>query len=173
MRVEADTAFDSFVRTRYSELLRFGRALTGSVEEGADLVQDALVRTLMAWSRVESQGDPEGYVRRTMVNRNISVWRRRARERDHLSGAVETAEVTDMMSTLIVWAAVRQLPARQRTVIALRYYADLPVAEVARLMGSSPGTVKSQSAKAITHLRHMLGDADVVGLEVSDGRDRE
>ena len=71
MKKEDRDAFDTFVRDRYPELLRFGPALTGTVEEGADLVQDALERTLRAWARIRSRDDPEGYVRRTMVNRNI------------------------------------------------------------------------------------------------------
>src|SRR6476661_7559844 len=72
--------FDDFVRARLSHLLRFGRALTGDEHRGADLVQDALERALPRWSRIES-ADPEGYVRRIMVNRNISVWRGVRRER--------------------------------------------------------------------------------------------
>ena len=55
-------------------------ALTGSPEAAADLVQDALERTLLAWSRLELRDSPEGYVRRVMVNRNISVWRKHRRE---------------------------------------------------------------------------------------------
>ena len=79
--MRADTeAFDAFVRARLPHLLRFGRALTGDEHAAADLVQDALERTLMRWSKVTSE-DPEGYVRRAMVNRSISVWRKLARER--------------------------------------------------------------------------------------------
>jgi DNA-directed RNA polymerase specialized sigma24 family protein len=74
------TTFDDFVRARLPQLLRFGRALTGDEHRGADLVQDALERALPKWPRIESD-DPEGYVRRIMVNRNISVWRSLRRER--------------------------------------------------------------------------------------------
>src|SRR5664279_5434287 len=77
---ERRKVFDEFARARMPELLRFGHALTGSPHAAADLVQDALERTMLAWERVENQGDPEGYVRRIMVNRNISIWRRRRRE---------------------------------------------------------------------------------------------
>jgi DNA-directed RNA polymerase specialized sigma24 family protein len=72
--------FEEFARARMPELLRLGHALTGSPHAAADLVQDALERTMLAWGRVENQGDPEGYVRRIMVNRNISIWRHRRRE---------------------------------------------------------------------------------------------
>jgi len=80
VRDDERDSFDAFVRARLPDLLRFGRALTGSPEAAADLVQDALERTLVAWSRLESRDEPEGYVRRIMVNRNISVWRKLRRE---------------------------------------------------------------------------------------------
>jgi RNA polymerase sigma-70 factor (sigma-E family) len=161
VEVRGPDAFDAFVRGRYAELLRFGRALTGSTEDGADLLHDALSSTLLAWRRVESQGDPEGYVRRAMVNRNISLWRRRRRERDHLATMQPPASRDDDPTwELSVWAAVRALPARQRTVVALRFYADMPVTEVAAHMGCSEGTVKSQTAKAVAKLRACLGDLD-------------
>lgn len=145
-------SFDAFVRGRYVELLRFGRALTGSQDEGADLLHDALVSTMRAWRRIEG-ADPEGYVRRSMVNRNISVWRRRSR----VAGFASPPPPADRDWALAVWSAIRSLPSRQRTVIALRFYEELSVAETAALMGSSEGTVKSQTSKAVAHLRLALG----------------
>jgi RNA polymerase sigma-70 factor (sigma-E family) len=165
---DGQDAFDGFVRARYAELLRFARALTGSPEDGADLLHDALASTLRAWHRVESHGDPEGYVRRAMVNRNISLWRRRTRERAHLSLAPDAPPTADLEWRVAVWSAIRALPPRQRTVVALRFYEELPVSEVAALMGCSDGTVKSQTAKAVAKLRIALAD-DNFGQEASDG----
>ncbi len=144
-------AFDAFVRARLPELLRFGRALTGSDEAAADLVQDALERTLLQWSRLESREQPEGYVRRVMVNRNISIWRRMRRER--LTDEPPEHGSRDRHRDADLWQAIRALPPRQRAVIALRYYEDLTEAEVAAVMGCSVGTVKSQAAKALRKLR--------------------
>jgi len=168
--VDADgqEAFDGFVRARYAELLRFARALTGSPEDGADLLHDALAGTLRAWDRVESHGDPEGYVRRAMVNRNISLWRRRTREHVHLALATNPPPPTDHEWRMSVWAAIRALPPRQRTVVALRFYEELPVSQVADLMGCSAGTVKSQTAKAMAKLRLAVAD-NSLGEEASDG----
>jgi len=165
---DGQDAFDGFVRARYADLLRFARALTGSPEDGGDLLHDALAGTLRAWDRVESHGDPEGYVRRAMVNRNISLWRRRTREHVHLSLAPDPAPTADHEWRVSVWAAIRALPPRQRTVVALRFYEELPVSEVADLMGCSEGTVKSQTAKAVAKLRLALAD-NSFGQEVSDG----
>jgi RNA polymerase sigma-70 factor (sigma-E family) len=147
------TSFDDFVRARLPELLRFGRALTGDEHRGADLVQDALERALPRWRRIEAT-DPEGYVRRIMVNRNISVWRSRWRER--LTNEPPDAGVDDRVRDQQLWSALRALPPRQRTVIALRYLADQTEAQTAALMGCSTGTVKSQTHAAMEKLRDLL-----------------
>ena len=154
VREEEKAAFDAFVRARLPELLRFGRALTGSPEAGADLVQDALERTMLAWNRIEQQGDPEGYVRRIMVNRNISVWRKFGRE--HSTDVLFDRGVEDRHFDTDLWRALQLLPTRQRAVIALRYYEDMSEADIARTLGVSVGTVKSQASKAMTKLRELV-----------------
>jgi RNA polymerase sigma-70 factor (sigma-E family) len=148
------TTFDDFVRARLPHLLRFGRALTGDEHRGADLVQDALERALPKWSGIEAE-DPEGYVRRIMVNRNISVWRSLRRER--LTDEPPDGVTTDVAPDQALFAALRQLAPRQRTVIALRYLADRTEAQTAALMGCSVGAVKSQTHAAMEHLRELLG----------------
>ena len=153
---ERDSAdFDAFVRARLPALLRFGRALTGSDEAGADLVQDALERTLVQWSRLEQRDSPDAYVRRVMVNRNISVWRKLRRER--LTDVMPDSGTVDHHHDDELWAALRQLPARQRTVVTLRYFEDMTEAQVAELMGCTVGTVKSQHSKALAKLRERVG----------------
>ncbi len=154
VRQDDHEAFDAFVRARLPDLLRFGRALTGSAEAGADLVQDALERTLMSWSRLESRDEPEGYVRRIMVNRNISIWRKFGRE--HVTEHVHDQGSEDRYFDDDLWQALQKLPARQRAVIALRYYEDLSEAEIARTLGCSVGTVKSQASKALAKLRGLV-----------------
>jgi len=149
--------FDDFVHARQSNLLRFGRALTGDEDRGADLVQDALVRALPRWDRIRS-ADPEGYVRRIMVNRNISIWRSLRRER--LTAAPPDTGTTDAEPDEALFAALRRLPPRQRTVIALRYLADQTEAQTAALMGCSAGAVKSQTHAAMQRLRALLTDQE-------------
>lgn len=159
---DVDATFDAFVRNRLPELLRFGRVLTGNEEAAADLVQDALERTIMHWSRVESRDDPEGYVRRVMVNRNISIWRRLRRER--ITDTLPDDGYVDRHRDRELWEALLTLPPRQRAVIALRYYEDKTEAEVASILGCSVGTVKSQASKGITKLRDLMPTfADVSG----------
>lgn len=154
VRDDESESFDAFVRARLPDLLRFGRALTGSAEAGADLVQDALERTLLAWSRLESRDEPEGYVRRIMVNRNISIWRKFGRE--HVTAEIRDRGTEDRHFDDDLWRALQTLPPRQRAVIALRYYEDLSEADIARILGCSVGTVKSQASKALTKLRAIV-----------------
>jgi RNA polymerase sigma-70 factor (sigma-E family) len=163
MRDADREAFDEFVRARLPKLLRFGHALTGSPHGGADLVQDALERTMLAWSRIDSKDDPEGYVRRIMVNRNVSIWRRYRRER--LVDEVPERQLPDRTRDDSLWEAIKQLPTKQRAIIVLRYYEDLSEAQIAATMGCSAGTVKSQASRAMAKLRELVKDDAMVGGE--------
>lgn len=162
MRTEAPAArptqldFASFVGSRLPHLIKFGCALTADEHAAADLVQDALERALVKWPRIRD--NPEPYVRKIMVNRSISIWRRFGREyaTDHLPDR----PVEEPAHDEALFAALRQLPPRQRAVIALRYLDDLSEAETASVLGCAVGTVKSQSNGAIARLRVLLeGDA--------------
>jgi RNA polymerase sigma-70 factor (sigma-E family) len=135
-------------------------------------VQDALERTMIAWPRVEKQGDPEGYVRRIMVNRNISIWRRRKREQlvDDIPEDVRGGAREPVVRDLALWERIKTLPPRQRTVIVLRYYEDMSEAQIASIMGSSVGTVKSQASRALAALRRdsaQFAEADDSSGEVA------
>lgn len=148
----AREAFDTFARARMAALLRFGNVLTGNREEAADLVQEALARTANAWPRLINREDPEGYVRRVMVNRQTTVWKRRRREvlvPEPADRASQSSEPQD----LDLWRALATLPRRQRAVLVLRYYEDLTEAQTAAVLGCSVGTVKSQTFKALAKLR--------------------
>jgi RNA polymerase sigma-70 factor (sigma-E family) len=153
---------------RLPELMRFGYALTGSPEDAADLVQEALTRVAARWWALARQDDPEGYVRKTMVNVAISRWRRRRREVLVERLPVVASYDPDPIEHQDVWRALRSLPARQRAVMVLRYYDDLSEQEIAALLGCSTGTVKSQAAKARSKLRMALGEpCPPAGVEVS------
>jgi len=76
MRQPDEEAFAAFVRARSGALLSTAWALTRDKQLAEDLVQTALARCYAAWPRIESD-DPEAYVRRTMLNAQRNVWRRR------------------------------------------------------------------------------------------------
>ena len=150
----AEAAFDDFVAGRYAALLRSAYLLTGNHHDAEDLLQAALVKAVGVWRRI--QDDPEPYVRRILVNENISRWRRhRGREvvvdtvaRDDAAGAEPSTD--DRMDLA---AALAGLTAKQRTVLVLRYYDDLTERQTADLLGVAVGTVKSQTRDALAAMR--------------------
>jgi RNA polymerase sigma-70 factor, ECF subfamily len=119
-------------------------------------VQTALVKTYLAWRGLDGVAAVEPYARRVLVNTACSWWRRRWRG-ERPTGALPQGVVADGTDERAerdrVWRVVRSLPARQRAVVVLRFYEDLSEAEVARLLGVSVGTVKSQTARAVRALR--------------------
>ena len=152
-----DESFEQFVRARHTSLLRFAHALTGDPHLAADLVQDALERTGLAWPRVVRKDAPDAYVRRAIVNGYTSHFRKRRRER--LVDAVPERPVTAVDppgTTDGIWRVLATLPTRQRAVLVLRYYEDLSEADTARALGVTTGTIKSQTSKGLAALRTAL-----------------
>lgn len=147
------TAFDAFVRARMPALLRFAHALTGDPHTAADLVQDALERTGMRWSRLDRQGDPEAYVRRAILNGRTSRWRKLRRETLVDTPPDRTICLDPPGRDETLWRLLATLPHRQRAVIVLRYYEDMSEEQIAATLGCAPGTVKSQASKALAKLR--------------------
>ena len=155
----AELQFREFFAAEYGRLRGLGYLLTGDWAQAEELAQDALVRTFRAWSRVRQHERPGAYARKVLVNRHRSLLRRAAVEAWHLAGRrvdeADGAELTE--DGLVLWAAVRRLPARQRAVLVLRYHEDLPEAEVARLLRLPLGTVKSLAHRGLARLRADLG----------------
>ncbi|WP_326641266.1 SigE family RNA polymerase sigma factor [Nonomuraea fuscirosea] len=152
----ADRAiFQDFVVARSDRLLRTAYLLTRDWGVAEDLLQESLAKAWFAWPGID---EPEAYVRKVLVTTYTSWWRRRWRRElpsDELPEAVRHDPGGDPAADgrADLWRAVGRLPARQRAVIVLRFYEDLPVSEVAGLLGCQEGTVKSQTAKALAKLR--------------------
>ncbi|MGW4792206.1 SigE family RNA polymerase sigma factor [Nonomuraea sp. NPDC004297] len=143
--------FEEFVLARSHALLRYGLVLTGSADDAADLVQEALLKLSSSWRRVRNKDDPEGYVRTIMARQHVSWWRRRQRE--HLLAEVPSPVHEDEHELGEIWQRLRALPARQRAVLVLRYYEDLADGEIAARLGISQATVRSQASRALATLR--------------------
>jgi len=152
---EAD--FRAFVAARSSALLWFAHLITGDRRDAEDVVQTALAATALGWHRVRRRDNPEGYVRRAIVHTHLNAQRRRPwRERP----SAEPPEPVDPRSAErgvddrdAMWRLLATLAPRQRAVLVLRYYEDLSEGDIAEVLGISRGTVKSQAAKALDHLR--------------------
>jgi RNA polymerase sigma-70 factor (sigma-E family) len=154
--------FSDFARAMAAELHRFGHVLAGNPHDGADLAQGVLERVGKRWTSLQRQSiDPFAYTRKAMINAHISEWRRTRRE-NLVPEPPDTVTVAarDPFDGDELRRAVGRLPAGQRTVLVLRYYNDMPMIDVARTLGISVGTVKSQSSKAISKLRGVLRPAE-------------
>ena len=158
--------FDGFAAGSWGPLLRAGYLMTGDAGDAEDLVQETLLRVARQWNRVRSMDHPTAYARRVLVNLVLRDAGRRARQRAELwqqeDGRAEQADESAARALRAVddlaefrWA-VAQLPARQRAVLVLRYWADLPVAEVADILGCSVGTVTSTASRAAARLAEAL-----------------
>jgi RNA polymerase sigma-70 factor (sigma-E family) len=150
--------FRDYVAERRPVLLRTATRLAGDRAEAEDLLQAALAKTYVAWDRIQDRAAVDGYVRRAMVNTQISWWRRRKLEvyptdrlpdrpvEDH----TDRSEMHDALGR-----ALDRLPKRQRLAVMLRYYEDMSEREIAEVLGVSVGTVKSTVSRAMTRLREL------------------
>jgi RNA polymerase sigma-70 factor (sigma-E family) len=148
--------FRDFVAARRPTLLRAAMLLTADRADAEDLLQSALAKTYLAWGRINDRSALDGYVRRAMVNINISWWRRKKLEEyptDELpdlpvADHTTRSELHDALGRLL-----GRLPERQRAAVVLRYYEDLSETEIAETLGVSVGTVKSTVSRAMAKLR--------------------
>lgn len=160
MAADDRARFTAFVAENRAALARTAYLLTGDATVAEDLLQEALIRVFPRWGRLEPGGE-FAYLRRTMANLRTDWWRRRrwdaggdvpdavaatpvwGRERDDL-GAVEDRD--------LIVRRLAPLTPRERTILVLRYYADLTEAAVADELGITVGTVKSTCARALARL---------------------
>ncbi len=148
--------FSDYVTRRGPALLRIAQSLAANRSDAEDLLQAALVKTFFAWDRISNPNARDGYVRRAMVNTQISEWRRQ-RLAVYPTDQIPEQQMedptwkTDLAD--VVHRAVQQLPERQRTTVVLRYYEDMTEAQIAERLGVTVGTVKSTISRAVARLR--------------------
>jgi RNA polymerase sigma-70 factor (sigma-E family) len=153
----------------YAELVRVAVLLVRDRETAEDVVQDAFVQLCRRWDRLEDPGSAVGYLRTSVLNGARSALRRRGVARRHATAQVDHAPVKHAPGADepalaaaqrdLVLAALHRLPRRQREVLVLRHYLDLPEGEIAQLLGISRGSVKTHASRGATALRAALGTA--------------
>jgi len=153
--VEGDEAFTAWAHRAVPQLERVARLLCADRHAGQDLTQDVLERMYPRWARIE---DPDAYARRALTHAATSRWRYRARRPERtLEPTTDTTAVPSPVSAvesrIDLMSALAQLPARQRAVLVLRYFEDCTERDTADLLDINIGTVKSQTARALTRLR--------------------
>jgi len=159
----ADASFADFAATRGPALVRLARGLLRDPHQAEDVVQDVLAKALVQWWRVSAADDPDAYVRRMVVNACTS-WFRRAARREYAHEAAtlperpiaDHADGIDERDRLV--ALLRRLPTKQRAALVLRHYEGLPDAEIARLLGSSEVSVRTNAHRGLIALRRMMNE---------------
>ena len=152
--------------------------MAGDRASAEDLLQLTLMRTAGHWRAAEQA--PELYARRVLVNL-LRDRRRRAMRRvtERPFDEAAAAEVADHADAVAgrneVILALGHLPAEQREVLVLRFYADLSVAETAAVTGASTGTVKSRTNRVLARIRDLLAEpptrpAKPTAVEVADDK---
>ncbi|WP_076260967.1 SigE family RNA polymerase sigma factor [Intrasporangium flavum] len=167
---EADEEFSSFVAGHSASLLRHAYLLTGCAADAEELLQDTLERVYLSWDRVIQRGMPLAYTRAALARNHVSRWRRLTRrrateQRTLLDRSVARGERGDTFTARAeerdaMWSLLATLPPRQRVVLVLRFYEDLPERAIAEALAVSVGTVKSQLSRGLATLRtqHALAD---------------
>ncbi|MCW2759156.1 MAG: putative polymerase ECF-subfamily sigma factor [Nocardioidaceae bacterium] len=160
---DRDAEFGAFVTEHRPMLVRAARLLTAGDDAGAeDVVQQTLTRMYVHWQRVRRADSPVGYARQSLTHTFLDETRRAHRRREWVSAdpgddaGSDSSHQPDIELRHAVLGALRGLPPRQRAVVVLRHWLDLDVAETAVVLDCSTGTVKSQNAKALAHLRQTL-----------------
>ena len=155
-----DARLGDYVRGQWPALVRYATALCGDPTEAEELVQSALVRVALRWPVVRDKDNPDGYVRRAIVNGYLTTWRRIRSRETSVAEPPEVGVVADSATgiddVMTVRRALATLPPRQRAVLVLRYLEDRSEQETADLLGCSVGTVKSQASKALAKLRNAV-----------------
>ncbi|MGV1008894.1 MAG: SigE family RNA polymerase sigma factor [Dermatophilaceae bacterium] len=165
----ADEALTHLYAVHWRPLVRVAWLLLRDQQGAEDVVQDAFVAMRRRWPTLRDPDRALAYLRASVVNGVRSVQRhqvvveRRARSEAGRADLPDRAEVssaeTGALSRLradALLTAVRALPARQREVLVLRYYADLSEAQIAQALGISPGSVKAHAHRALATLRHTV-----------------
>lgn len=150
--------FEEFVGDHGPSLLRLAHVLTGDSQLAEDLTQTALADAYRHWRKVTAAASPEAYVRRMLVNAHLS-WRRRRWTTERPSELTDVSRDLDADPSDAIAAReqsrilLARLAPRARTVLVLRYYADLDDAAIAAAMGVSQSSVRATASRALASLR--------------------
>jgi RNA polymerase sigma-70 factor (sigma-E family) len=163
---EADQGeFAEFAGAVARELRGTALLMCGDWHRAEDATQEALMRLYIAWPRLERGNGLRRYARMAVISAVLDQGKRpwrRERTVDDLPQVSVSDHSHDVDDRTAVLGALSRLPARQRACVVLRYYADLSVEDTAAVLDISPGTVKSQTSRALVTLQSSPELADLV-----------
>jgi RNA polymerase sigma-70 factor (sigma-E family) len=150
--------FEEFTATRLPAVLRFAAVLAGDRALAEDLAQEVMIRAYSRWDKIGGLDHPEFYVRKMVLNEFLS-WRRRSWRLVPSADAPDAPDPAGPDYALLhaereaLLAELGKLPRQQRAVLVLRYYEGCGDAEIAKLLGCTPGTVRGYASRALAALR--------------------
>ena len=134
-------------------MVHLATLLVGSVAVAEEVVQEAFVAVTKRWDKIDRPG---AYLRTSVVNKSMSTLRRRSVENRFRASAPEVSGYGIPEQLIELRSALSCLSDRQRTVVVLRYFADMPDTEIAQTLGVRPATVRSLAHRAMAVLRKEL-----------------
>lgn len=167
--MENDEDFAEYVAARRPRLIRAAMLLGCTTHEAEDVTQTALFRCYRSWSRVRRADDVDAYVYRILVNALHDVRSRRSYGEiptDEVDAETVAGHAECVTRGHVVRQALSTLREEHRTVLVLRFFADLAERQVAEILRIPPGTVKSRTARALAALSNHADLADLL----QDGR---
>lgn len=157
MRASDEAEFRDYVNGHFVALRRTAFFICGDWHRAEDIVQTALTKLYRSWRRVRDPGAVDAYARQTVVRTCLDERRRAWHREDPTEAVPDSLDAGDEHDTrLLLLRALREVPARQRAAIVLRYWEDLSIEETAHLLDCSEGTVKSSTARGLDSLRLVL-----------------
>jgi RNA polymerase sigma-70 factor (sigma-E family) len=164
---DRDRDYVEFVQASSTTLRRTAYLVCGDWHRADDVVQDALYKLYLSWSKVDRSGNPLAYARRVVVNAALDNGRRPWRREVSTDRPLERLRTDDPAGTHAdrdeVLTALAELAPRQRACVVLRYYEDLSIEQTAEILNCSQGTVKSQAARGLETLRHAINRTRSLG----------
>lgn len=152
--------FDDFYQGSVRRVTSYVHAMTGTLGEAEDIVQEAFARAWQHWGKVSGYADPEAWVRTIAFRIHVSTWRKatnRLRAQRRHGPPPEEPELSP--DYVAVVEALRKIPEAQRRAIALHYVFDLSVEEIAHETGVAVGTVKARLHRGRKAISGHLADS--------------
>ena len=139
--------FEQVFKDRRLDLIRLAYLVSGSREDAEDIVQTVFAEAQNRWTSIN---DPYAYLRTSVVNRVKDGQRREFRKR---LLPIPRERVTEVPEVDEMWHHIRQLPARQRSVVVLRFYEDMPLEEISSVLSQPSSTTRSDLRRALSTLK--------------------
>lgn len=159
MKPDTEQDYVEFVTAHANSLCRTAYLLCGDWRRAEDATQEALIRMYRVWGRIQRKGVVAAYARKVVVSTTLDALRRKSSQEvvtgeEYFANETVVGDPLGLVENrMVITKALAELPPRQRACVVLRYFDELSVEETAIALDCRPGTVKSQTMRALDKLR--------------------